>query len=214
MAELSAITKANDLLRWLIPALDRFPRARKFTLGDRIERLALDVLAGLIEAKYNRDKADILADVNLRLEMLRHLVRLHPRKCHVRRTGDGVEFLGFRVFPTHRVPLKGKARQYLRHLKVLQRQYAEGTIPLEKATQSVMSWIGHVSFGASIALRNSILSQVRFGKQGQPASGSPRFPTKGRAVRPRVACTGLAGCAADASATACTERPGHWRKSE
>jgi hypothetical protein len=76
MAELSAITKANDLLRWLLPALDKFPRTRKFTLGDRIEGLALDVLAGLIEAKYRRDKADVLADVNLRLETLRHMVRL------------------------------------------------------------------------------------------------------------------------------------------
>jgi hypothetical protein len=100
-------------------------------------------------------------------------LRLHPRKCHVRRARDGVEFLGFRVFPSHRVPLKRKARQYLRHLKSLQSQYGAGRIGLEKVRQSVMSWIGHVSFGASGALRRSVLSQVSF--------------SKGRIVRPRAA---------------------------
>jgi len=88
----------------------------------------------------------------------------------VRRTRDGVEFLGFRVFPTHRVPLKRKSRQYFRHLKCLQSQYAAGRIAPEKVRQSVMSWIGHVLFGASGALRRSVLSQVSF--------------SKGRAVRP------------------------------
>jgi len=94
-------------------------------------------------------------------------LRLHPRKCHVRRTSDGVEFLGFRVFPTHRLPLKRKARQYLRHLKSLQSQYTGGRIGAEEVRQSVVSWIGHVSFGASEALRKSVLSQVVFARPGR-----------------------------------------------
>jgi len=76
LSELTAITKANDLLRWLLPALDKFPRTRKFTLGDRIETLALDVLGGLIEAKYQRQKANVLAGMNLKIETMRHLIRL------------------------------------------------------------------------------------------------------------------------------------------
>jgi RNA-directed DNA polymerase len=100
-------------------------------------------------------------------------LRLHPRKCHVRRTADGAEFLGFRVFPTRRVPLKQKSRQYLRRLRKLSKEYADGQVSVEKVRQSVVSWIGHVSFGASAGLRASVLSQVCF--------------TKGRTVRPRVA---------------------------
>jgi hypothetical protein len=76
LADLSAITKANDLLRWLLPALDKFPRSRKFTLGDRIETMALDILCSLIEARYLRQKTAVLNVVNLKLETLRHLVRL------------------------------------------------------------------------------------------------------------------------------------------
>ena len=39
---------------WLVPALDRFPRAQRFLLGDRIRRTALDVPESLIEATYTR----------------------------------------------------------------------------------------------------------------------------------------------------------------
>ena len=34
MDELSAITKCYDLILWLVPKLDKFPRTRKFTLGE------------------------------------------------------------------------------------------------------------------------------------------------------------------------------------
>lgn len=34
----------HELLPWLIPQLDRFPRARRFTLGERLETALLDVL--------------------------------------------------------------------------------------------------------------------------------------------------------------------------
>ena len=75
-SELTAITRCYDLILWLVPALDKFPRARKFSLGDRMEKLALDILELLIEAKYARVKSSMLAEANLKLEKLRFLVRL------------------------------------------------------------------------------------------------------------------------------------------
>ena len=76
MDELSVITKCYDLILWLIVKLDKFPKTRKFGLGDRMETLLLDILEGLIEAKYSRAKVQHLTAVNLRLEKLRYLIRL------------------------------------------------------------------------------------------------------------------------------------------
>lgn len=76
MEELSAIRKCYDLILWLVPAIDKFPRNRKFTLGDRMELLALDVLDRLIEAKYQRTKTMLLGEANLKLEKMRFLIRL------------------------------------------------------------------------------------------------------------------------------------------
>ncbi len=74
--ELSVITKTYDFLLWLIPMLDKFPRSRKFTLGDRIETNASDVLTMLIEAKFSRNKQTSLQKVNLLIEQLRFSLRL------------------------------------------------------------------------------------------------------------------------------------------
>ena len=49
-----AVVACHQLLLWLVPQLDKFPRARRFTLGERIESGLLEVLERLIEAAYSR----------------------------------------------------------------------------------------------------------------------------------------------------------------
>ena len=71
-----AVQDCHDLLRWLLPHLDKFPRARRFTLGERLEVGLLDVLAELIDAAYRRDKSPALRRANRRLQVVRHLWRL------------------------------------------------------------------------------------------------------------------------------------------
>ena len=61
---------------WLVPTVEKFPRAQKFLLGDRIQSIALDVLEGLVEATYTRNRVPVLRAVNLKLEKLRLLFRL------------------------------------------------------------------------------------------------------------------------------------------
>jgi hypothetical protein len=46
----AALEAHYRFLMWLAPTLEKFPRSHKFTIGDRIEVLALDVLEALIEA--------------------------------------------------------------------------------------------------------------------------------------------------------------------
>ncbi len=71
-----AVQSCHDLLLWLIPHLDKFPRSRRFTLGERLEAGLLHVLELLVEAAYTRNKDAPLRRANLRLEVVRHLWRL------------------------------------------------------------------------------------------------------------------------------------------
>jgi len=71
-----AVQADHELIRWLIPQLDKFPRQRRFTLGERLEGALLDVLESLLEAAYTRAKQQALQRANLRLEIARHLWRL------------------------------------------------------------------------------------------------------------------------------------------
>lgn len=71
-----ALEKTYLFLTWLVPTLEKFPRGQRFLLGDRIESVALDMLEGLIEATYTRERIQLLSAVNLRIEKLRFLMRL------------------------------------------------------------------------------------------------------------------------------------------
>jgi hypothetical protein len=71
-----ALEKWYQFLCWLTPTVEKFPKAQKFVLGDRIQNGALDVLERLIEATYSREARPLLAAANLGLEKLRFLFRL------------------------------------------------------------------------------------------------------------------------------------------
>lgn len=70
--------KVYDLLKFAIPALNKFPRNQKFTLGDRIQNQLSDLLELYMEAYYSKapQKRLLLAKANVRLEVLRHYFRL------------------------------------------------------------------------------------------------------------------------------------------
>ncbi|MCI0735534.1 MAG: four helix bundle protein [Beijerinckiaceae bacterium] len=72
----AAIEAHYQFLTWLAPTIEKFPRSHKFTTGDRIEVLALDVLESLIEATYTKERLQHLRKANLGIEKLRFLFRL------------------------------------------------------------------------------------------------------------------------------------------
>lgn len=73
-----AVPKLYDVILWLMGRVEKFPRSQKFTLGDRIVNISLDILDLLIEATYTRDRLALLRKANVQLEKLRYLIRI----CH------------------------------------------------------------------------------------------------------------------------------------
>jgi 23S rRNA-intervening sequence protein len=72
----AAIEAHYRFLAWLMPTIEKFPKSHKFTIGDRIETIALDVLEALIEATYTKERTQHLRQANLGIEKLRFLLRL------------------------------------------------------------------------------------------------------------------------------------------
>ena len=70
------IEKHYDLVKWMIPKINQFPRDQRFLLADRIEKLLLDALELLVAAMYSSRRREYLMKVNYKLDVLRLLVRL------------------------------------------------------------------------------------------------------------------------------------------
>ena len=66
-----ALEAMYQLVRWLIPTVERFPRRQKFLLGDRIQSTALAGLERLVEATFTRSRSRLLDRVNVDLDKLR-----------------------------------------------------------------------------------------------------------------------------------------------
>jgi hypothetical protein len=72
----AAVEAHFQFLVWLAQRVEKFPKSHKFTIGDRIQLVALDVLEAPIEATYTKDRAQHLQRSNLGIEKLRFLIRL------------------------------------------------------------------------------------------------------------------------------------------
>lgn len=75
--ELLVLAKWEEFTSWLLDRTAKWPKTVRFTLTQRIENHALDVVEKLVVARYDRGaRKRNLAEVNLALERMRHLFRL------------------------------------------------------------------------------------------------------------------------------------------
>jgi hypothetical protein len=65
-----------DFSKWLLERVDSFPKNQRFIFGQRLVDHALDILELLVAASYSSHKSELLCQANLKLEMLRWLLRL------------------------------------------------------------------------------------------------------------------------------------------
>lgn len=71
-----AVAQCHELLKWLLPLVERWPRTWRHGLGSRLEGALLDVLGSLVVASYARSKLEELRAANRQLAVARHLWRL------------------------------------------------------------------------------------------------------------------------------------------
>ncbi len=70
------VGKAYDFVLWLLPKVENFPKAHRFTVGERLSALGLDLLTALTEAAYARQKIDLLEQASRKVNSTRLLLRL------------------------------------------------------------------------------------------------------------------------------------------
>jgi hypothetical protein len=70
------VSKAYDFVLWLLPKVERFSRAYRFTVGERLSTTGLDVLLLLVEAAYSTRKEEMLHEATRKINSVRYLLRL------------------------------------------------------------------------------------------------------------------------------------------
>jgi len=83
---------------------------------------------------------------------------LHERESTVYPVKNGIPFLGFRVYPTHRRLKRANGVSFARRLRGWYADLAHGELTHEKLDQRVQGWVAHAVHGDTYGLRQAILS--------------------------------------------------------
>ncbi|NCO34652.1 MAG: hypothetical protein AUJ92_08415 [Armatimonadetes bacterium CG2_30_59_28] len=95
----------------------------------------------------------------------RHLrLRLHPKKQWVFPVSEGVDFVGYRVWPTHSRLRRSSGVRFARRLRWMQEQYGRSDITLEKIGHRIASWNGHACHADTYGLRSALLENAVFSR--------------------------------------------------
>ena len=112
---------------------------------------------------FSNEKSEL---ANMRAQIAEFLVglrlRLHPTKNTILPATEGIRFLGYRVFPTHRLLVKENVRRFRRRARQMQRKYANHELQLCDVRQRLMSWAGHASQADTYLLRRRLFATIGF----------------------------------------------------
>lgn len=94
-------------------------------------------------------------------QMAKLRLSLHEQKAQVRPVKEGIPFLGFVVFPTHRLLKRRKGVNFRRRLRVMIAGYRRKQVSREMITSSVQGWVNHVRYGDTWGLRRALFKEIR-----------------------------------------------------
>lgn len=76
---------------------------------------------------------------------------------------QGIDFLGYRIWSTHRLLRKSSIKRMRRRLKRFKKQWKEGKLDPARVRASIASWLGHCRHANTHRITQKILSEFRFG---------------------------------------------------
>ncbi|WPZ18931.1 reverse transcriptase domain-containing protein [Geobacillus subterraneus] len=113
----------------------------------------MDDVIVLHESKQELRKVLEEIDIFLRSELRLQL----NNKTAIRPIRQGIEFVGYRIWPTHRKLKKKTAKKMKRRLKYLKRAYARGEVDADEIRSTLMSYLGLMKHANCHRLRQKIL---------------------------------------------------------
>jgi retron-type reverse transcriptase len=196
----------DPVLMWF-PGDDLFTpteRRRGLPLGNQTSQFFANVyldpldhfVTDLLGLSYVRYVDDFLAfaDDKLRLHEAKRAIehfleslrlQIHQDKSVVFPCDQGIRFLGYRVFPKHKLLAHENVQRFRRRMRWMQREFARGRIGFDAIRPRIMSWIDHARHADTYRPRTDIFRRMTFQRAAtKPSSASGRDVQQSTGERP------------------------------
>jgi hypothetical protein len=88
---------------------------------------------------------------------------MHPKKSLVFPVKVGLDFCGFRLYPTHRRLRRSSVRRFVQRFRRQRIAYQHGELTMDEWNISVRCWIAHAAHGDTWRLRRRIFADYPIG---------------------------------------------------
>lgn len=85
------------------------------------------------------------------------ILELHPDKSKILNLNQGIQFLGFKIFPNHKIPRKTNLRKFQSKLKELKILYKEKQLNREQVVECLEGWMAYAKQGNTYKYRRNLL---------------------------------------------------------
>lgn len=179
--------KDKNILRLLTEVIDsfhsEFERGKGIPLGNLTSQIFANIyldeldqfVKHRLKAKYylrytndflilNPDREELFKYVDILKQFLKDNLQLelHPKKIIIRKHTQGIDFLGYIIFPYYRLPRTKTKRRMIKRLKMKIAELRTGRISEESFIQTTQSYLGFLSHTNSYYLAQRIKNQVWF----------------------------------------------------
>ncbi len=97
-----------------------------------------------------KERINVFLKEHLKLE-------LHPQKSHILSLHSGVSFLGYRIFPHHKLLRKRNARAFERKMGKLRVLYHEKQVSRDQVVDRLQGWLAYAEHADTYTYRKEIL---------------------------------------------------------
>ena len=93
---------------------------------------------------------------------------LNERKTFFKHTGDGVDFLGYRLFYHHLLLRRKNMKKMRKRLDRMARLCAQGELEVADANRSLAGWMGYAGFADTYNFRRRLFAGLKLRRRSQP----------------------------------------------
>ena len=88
-------------------------------------------------------------------------LKLHPQKCHILRTENGIKFLGQVIYSIHRLLDKKNVKRFCQRMNKMERQLDNKTLSRDTFNSSLQGWRGHAEQADTYHLRKDLQKKYK-----------------------------------------------------